>query len=349
MGGRTALASLICAVAILGGAQVAVAQRTPIQIQCSDEADARGLHGKERKEFRRQCKDAAQPGAAPADRNGQPQPYAGDAPRIAAPIPSVAPRQPPAASPPAISSAHTAPTKRLDEHRVALVIGNSAYKNVPALANPKRDAESVAATLKQVGFETVTLAVDLGRDQLLQALRTFAIQAEKSDWAVIYYAGHGMEVAGVNYVIPIDATIASDRDMSFEAVPLDQVLNVAERARKLRLVVMDACRDNPFAAHMKRTLTVATRSVSRGLASVEPDAGTLVVFAAKDGEVALDGDSGHSPFATAFVKDVSVPGLEVRRLFDTVRDDVLEMTNGQQKPFSYGSISGRRDFYFVEK
>ena len=137
--------------------------------------------------------------------------------------------------------------------------------------------------------------------------------------------------------------------MSFEAIPLDQVLNVAERARKLRLVVLDACRDNPFTARIKRTMSVASRSVSRGLVSVEPDPGTLVVFAAKDGEVALDGDGDNSPFATAFVKDVQVKGLEVRRLFDTVRDDVLEMTNGRQKPFSYGSVSGRQDFYFVQK
>jgi uncharacterized caspase-like protein len=158
-----------------------------------------------------------------------------------------------------------------------------------------------------------------------------------------------MEVGGVNYLIPTDATITSDRDMSFDAIPLDQVLNVAERAKKLRLIVLDACRDNPFAARMKRTMSLASRSVSHGLAAVEPDAGTLVVFAAKDGEVALDGDGENSPFASAFIKDVLVPGLEVRRLFDTVRDDVLETTNGRQKPFSYGSVSGRQDFYFVQK
>lgn len=235
------------------------------------------------------------------------------------------------------------------EHRIALVIGNSAYKNVPSLPNPERDAEAVADALKATGFETVTLKTNLNRDQLVQTLRAFAAQAEKSDWAVIYYAGHGMEVGGINYLIPIDATIASDRDMSFEAIPLDQILNVAERARRLRLVVLDACRDNPFAARIKRTTSIASRSVSHGLASVEPDAGTLVVFAAKDGEVALDGDGAHSPFAAAFIKDVRVPGLEVRRLFDTIRDDVLDMTGGRQKPFSYGSVSGRLDFYFVQK
>jgi uncharacterized caspase-like protein len=163
----------------------------------------------------------------------------------------------------------------------------------------------------------------------------------------VYYAGHGMEVGGINYLIPTDTKIAVDRDIGFEAVPLEQVLNAAERARKLRLVILDACRDNPFANQMKRTLTVASRSVSRGLAAVEPEAGTLVVYAAKDGETALDGDGINSPFASAFVKNLPTPGLEVRRLFDFVRDDVMEATSRKQKPFSYGSISGRQDFYFV--
>ena len=171
-----------------------------------------------------------------------------------------------------------------------------------------------------------------------------------------------MEVGGINYLIPTDAKIAADRDIGFEAVPLDEVLNAAERAKKLRLVILDACRDNPFANQMKRTLTVASRSVpqglastltvasrsvSQGLAAVEPEAGTLVVYAAKDGETALDGDGTNSPFASAFVKNLPTPGLEVRRLFDLVRDDVMEATGRKQKPFSYGSISGRQDFFFV--
>jgi uncharacterized caspase-like protein len=134
----------------------------------------------------------------------------------------------------------------------------------------------------------------------------------------VYYAGHGMEVGGINYLIPTDTKIAVDRDIGFEAVPLEQVLNAAERAKKLRLVVLDACRDNPFDNRMKRTQTVASRSVSQGLAAVEPEAGTLVVYAARDGEIALDGDGINSPFASAFVKNLPTPGLEVRRLFDFV-------------------------------
>ena len=230
--------------------------------------------------------------------------------------------------------------------RVALVIGNSAYQHAPLLPNPRRDAAMVADALRQANFQSVTLQNDLGREQLVNALRDFARQAESADWAVVYYAGHGMEVAGVNYLIPVDARISTDRDINLEAVSMDQVLNSAERAKKLRLVLLDACRDNPFADQMKRTMTTVSRSVSRGLAQMEPDPGTLVVFAAKHGETAMDGD-GNSPFALAFVRDIKIPGVEVRRLFDNVRDDVMDMTGHQQQPYSYGSVSGRQDFYFT--
>jgi tetratricopeptide (TPR) repeat protein len=236
------------------------------------------------------------------------------------------------------------------ERRVALIIGNSAYEKVPALPNPSTDAKLVGETLKTIGFDSVTVRTDLRREELLSALKDFAYQANGADWALVFYAGHGMEVAGVNYIIPIDARIQVDRDISFEAVALDQVMNAVERAKKLHLVLLDACRDNPFKNVMKRTMTVASRSTAAGgLAPIEPEAGTLVVYAAKDGETASDGDGLDSPFTKAFVKDVQTPGLEVRRLFDFVRDDVMDATLRQQKPFSYGSISGRQDFYFVDK
>jgi tetratricopeptide (TPR) repeat protein len=233
------------------------------------------------------------------------------------------------------------------DRRIALVIGNSRYQNVPALPNPANDASLVAETLKQIGFSKVDLAVDLGKEALLAKLQDFAKQSENADWAMVYYAGHGMEVGGINYLIPVDAKLAVDRDIQFEAVPLEQVLNAAERAKKLRLVIMDACRDNPFASQMKRTLSASTRSVARGLVAVEPDAGTLVAFSAKDGETSMDGDGTNSPFTTAFVKNVRQPRLEIRRLFDLVRDDVLEATDRRQRPFTYGSLSGKQNFYFV--
>jgi tetratricopeptide (TPR) repeat protein len=231
--------------------------------------------------------------------------------------------------------------------RVALVIGNSAYTAVARLPNPQRDAETVAAALRRIGFQTVTVATDLSREKLINALIAFAREADNADWGLVYYAGHGIELGGVNYLIPVDARLVTDRDVELEAVPLSQVLGAVERAGKLRLVLLDACRDNPFASQMRRT--IATRSVGRGLASIEPEAGTLVVYAAKHGETALDGDAGNSPFVTALVKNLAVPGVEIRRLFDLVRDDVMDLTKRRQQPFSYGSLPGRQDFFFVRK
>ncbi|WP_315838388.1 caspase family protein [Bradyrhizobium prioriisuperbiae] len=240
------------------------------------------------------------------------------------------------------------PSPAVAERRVALVIGNSAYRNAPRLPNPARDAAGVADALRRVGFATVTLETDLPRDKLTEALRAFAQLADEADWALVYYAGHGIELGGANYLVPVDAKLSADRDIGFEAVPLESVLSAVEGAKKLRIVVLDACRDNPFASQMRRTLSATTRAIGRGLASVEPERGTLVVYAAKHGETALDGDvSGNSPFATAFIKNVQVPGLEVRRMFDVVRDDVMDITGRRQQPFSYGSVSGRQDFYFV--
>jgi len=233
----------------------------------------------------------------------------------------------------------------IPERRVALVVGNSRYRSVPVLPNPGQDAAAIADTLRAVGFQDVRLVNDATRDSLVEALKSFANAADGADWAVIYYAGHGMEMAGENYLVPVDAKLATDRDVPFEAVALTQVLGATEGARKLHLVILDACRDNPFANQIKRT--VASRSIGRGLAQVEPDSGTLVVYAAKHGQVALDGDGGHSPFVTALIKRMQTPRIEIRKLFDLVRDDVMAATDRRQQPFSYGSVPGSEDFYFV--
>jgi tetratricopeptide (TPR) repeat protein len=257
----------------------------------------------------------------------------------------------PPAPQPAVAAAAPAPQRpqapAAAERRVALVIGNSAYKNVPLLPNPVRDAAAVAEALRRTGFQTVMLQTDMAKEKLVESLRDFAQLADAADWAVVYYAGHGIEMGGSNYLIPVDARLATDRDVGFEAVPLDHVLSAVDGARKLRVVLLDACRDNPFANQMRRTLSTAGRGIGRGLASIEPESGTLVVYAAKHGETALDGDGVNSPFATAFVKNIQTPGLEVRRMFDFVRDDVMDMTKRRQQPFSYGSISGRQEFFFV--
>jgi uncharacterized caspase-like protein len=275
-----------------------------------------------------------------------------DAARLALTMVSRQPAAPdPTAPQAAVAAAGPAPAKPLApavaERRVALVIGISAYKNVPLLPNPVRDATSVAEALRRTGFQTVTLQIDLPKEKLVDALRDFAQLADAADWAVVYYAGHGIEMGGSNYLIPVDARLSTDRDVGFEAVPMDQVLSAVDGAKKLRVVLLDACRDNPFANQMRRTLNTASRSIGRGLASIEPESGTLVVYAAKHGETALDGEGVDSPFATAVARDIKEPKVEVRKLFDIVRDDVWTATKHGQQPFTYGSPPGREDFYFV--
>jgi uncharacterized caspase-like protein len=225
------------------------------------------------------------------------------------------------------------------------VVGNSIYRNVPALSNPKRDAQAVATAFRNVGFQTVMAETDLTRDAFLKALRAFEEKADKADWAVIYYAGHGLEMGGTNYLVPIDARLKTDRDVQDETVSMDRMLMATENAKRLRLVVLDACRDNPFVRNMRRT--IATRSIGRGLAQVEPEGGTLVAYAAKAGQVAQDGEGENSPFAVAFVRNV-LKKQEIGKLFRQVRDEVLTVTRRQQEPFTYGSLPSE-DLYFAVK
>ena len=225
------------------------------------------------------------------------------------------------------------------EKRVALVIGNSAYKNVAQLQNPANDAAVIAGMFKSAGFDTVKSRLNLTVSELRKTLREFGNKSRHADVAVVYYAGHGIELDGNNYLIPVDATLETDADVLDETLPLDRVLFAVEPARQLRLVILDACRDNPFAKKMKRT--IASRAVGRGLAKVEPSSpNTMIAFAAKAGSTASDGDSRNSPFAAALVNHLAKPGLDLRKAFGFVRDDVLKATNNTQEPFIYGSLGG---------
>ena len=227
----------------------------------------------------------------------------------------------------------------LAEKRVALVLGNSAYQNVAPLPNPVNDGAVIAATLKDAGFDVVDSRHDLPAAETRRALRDFADRARDADIAVVYYAGHGMELDGANYLIPVDAKLERDTDVYDEAFSLERILLAVEPARQLRLVILDACRDNPFAKIMKRT--VASRAIGRGLAKVEPTSpNTLIAYSAKAGSTALDGDTRNSPFTTALAKHLTTPGLDVRRAFGFVRDDVLKNTGNRQEPFVYGSLGG---------
>ena len=224
------------------------------------------------------------------------------------------------------------------EKRVALVLGNSAYQNVAPLANPVNDSAKIAATLKDAGFDVVDSRRDLPAAETRRALRDFAERARDADIAVVYYAGHGIEVDGANYLIPVDARLERDTDVYDEGLSLDRILIAIEPAKKLRLVILDACRDNPFARTMKRT---ASRAIGQGLAKVEPTSpNVLIAYSAKAGSTAADGDGKNSPFTAALSHHLTKPGLDVRRAFGFVRDEVLKTTNNRQEPFVYGSLGG---------
>jgi uncharacterized caspase-like protein len=227
------------------------------------------------------------------------------------------------------------------DKRVALVIGNSTYQNVARLPNPANDADAVAELFKDAGFDTVSLQQDVGNLDFKRAIRKFEEAASDADIAVIYYAGHGIEIGGVNYLIPVDAKLASDLDAPDETIPLDRLVEAAGSARQLRLVILDACRDNPFVVNMKRQRLAGNRSISAGLSELEPTAtGTLIAYAAKAGSTASDGAGEHSPFTTALLANLTTAGLDIRLAFGRVRDQVMKITNDRQEPFVYGSLGG---------
>jgi len=224
--------------------------------------------------------------------------------------------------------------------RVALVIGNSAYQNVAQLPNPASDAAAVADLFKKAGFDAVELRRDVGSLDMRRALRDFYDKSASADIAVVYYAGHGIEVDGTNYMVPVDAVLKRDRDVDDEAVSLDRILDSVEQAKQLRLIILDACRDNPFAKTMIRT-SAARALTTRGLIAAAPtSSNTLIAYAAKGGSTADDGNTGHSPFTTALLAHLTTPGLDVRQAFGEVRDDVLKATDNKQEPYVYGSLGG---------
>jgi uncharacterized caspase-like protein len=225
------------------------------------------------------------------------------------------------------------------EKRVALVIGNSTYQNVARLGNPANDAAAMTETFRGAGFDLVETRHDLKSSEMRRALRDFSDKVRDADVAVVYYAGHGIEVDGTNYLIPVDAVLERDIDIYDEAFALDRILVTIEPAKQLRLVILDACRDNPFAKTMKRT--IGSRAIGRGLAKIEPNSpNTLIAFASKAGSTASDGDSKNSPFTAALVKHIAKPGLDLRKAFGFVRDDVLRNTSNRQEPYVYGSLGG---------
>ena len=229
--------------------------------------------------------------------------------------------------------------------RVALVIGNSAYETVGALANPVRDAKAVAEALRAAGFAEVAEGYDLSKPQFDAVLKRFGDAATGADWALIYYAGHGIGIGGETYVLPVDAALKRAEHAEDEAIPLSRLRAKAGGATALRMVILDSCRSNPFAARLAREAG-AKRAISRGLpapALLEGD--ELIAYATRENDVADDGQGQHSPFTTAFLQHLREPGLEVRFLFGKVRDSVQAATGRAQTPATYGDLGGAY-FYF---
>ena len=226
--------------------------------------------------------------------------------------------------------------------RIALVIGMGAYANVGALRNPTSDARAIADVFRRLGFAEVIEREDLTRAKLEEVLKEFGDKAADADWAIIYYAGHGVEMNGENYLVPVDAKIARAEHVEDEAVTLKRVLAKTEAAHKLHMVILDACRNNPF-----RMADAGSRGIGRGLLPVEPARGVMVAYAARDGTTADDGNSGHSPYTQALLANLETPGIDIRLMFSKVRDQVLARTNNNQEPFTYGSLPGE-EFYFKE-
>ncbi|MDN5788026.1 caspase family protein [Pseudorhodobacter sp.] len=221
--------------------------------------------------------------------------------------------------------------------RVALVIGMAKYQHIESLDNTANDARLIADTLRGIGFD-VTLVIDAGYAELSKSMDSFAFDAETAELALIYFAGHGIEVQGENYLVPIDADVRSNRDVQRQSVSLDNLLATVDRARVMRIVVLDSCRNNPFGDAIDATAKANAKPV--GLAPANPERGTLVAYAARDGQVALDGNGANSPFALALADRMKVPGLEISLMFRQVRDEVLAKTFNQQEPHTYGSLSG---------
>ena len=230
--------------------------------------------------------------------------------------------------------------------RIGLVIGNSDYRNTPRLPNAANDARAVARALRENGFAVVTERLNLGYTEMVDALRTFGDAAAQADWGVVYFAGHGLEMSGTTYVVPVDARLERDAHVRDEAIDLGRILDKAAGARQLKLVILDACRNNPFVTRMIRSAG-ATRAVDRGLGRVEPDGDVLVAYAAKHGTVAEDGAGDNRPFALALIEHMKAPSIDVRIMFGRVRDSVRRTTDGRQEPFLYGSVGGDLHYFKV--
>ena len=228
--------------------------------------------------------------------------------------------------------------------RVALVIGNSAYQHAGELANTRNDAVDMAAALRTHGFEVLD-GIDLDKAALERKIRDFAAALVGADVGVFFYAGHGLQISGTNYLVPIDAQLRSASALDFEMVRLDLVQRTMEREAPTNILFLDACRDNPLAPNLARAMGTRSADIGRGLAPAESGVGTLISFSTQPGNVALDGTARNSPFAGALIRHLRSSSDDLSAILIAVRNDVMRETQRRQVPWEHSSLTGR--FYFI--
>lgn len=225
------------------------------------------------------------------------------------------------------------------DKRVALVIGNSTYTETTKLANTRNDATDMAAALKRLGFDVIE-GVDLDKRAMERLIRQFGGKVIGADIAFFFYAGHGLQVSGENYLVPIDAKLAAEGDVDFEALQLRLILRQMERDAKASIVLLDACRDNPLSRNLARSMGTRSGQAGQGLTSVQTGSGTLIGFSTQPGNVALDGDGRNSPYTTALLNEIEVGGRDLHATLAAVRGSVMRATNNRQVPWEHTSLVG---------
>jgi hypothetical protein len=230
------------------------------------------------------------------------------------------------------------------EKRVALVIGNSSYTNTTPLRTPVNDAVDIASALARLGFDVIR-GTDLDNAGMREKVRLFSERLVGADVGLFYYGGHGIQVSGKNYLVPVDAKLNATSDLDFVAMDLDLVLRNMERETQTNIVFLDACRDNPLVANLAKSMGTRSSAITRGLARVESGVGTLIAFATEPGNVALDGVGRNSPFAAALLRTIERPGIPISDVMISVRREVLRETGKRQVPWDHSSLTGQ--FYFT--
>jgi hypothetical protein len=234
-------------------------------------------------------------------------------------------------------------TDALAAKRVALVIGNSAYLHTPRLENPRNDATDIAAALRKLRFEIID-GFDLGKVQFERKIRDFAAALRGAEAGVFFYAGHGLQVAGQNFLVPVDAELSTADALDFEMIRLEIVHRTMEREANTNIIFLDACRNNPLARNLARAMGTRSAEIGHGLAPVESGVGTLISFSTQPGNVALDGAGRNSPFAGALVKHMAAGSDDLSAILINVRNDVMKETQRKQVPWEHSALTGR--FYF---